>query len=220
MQLFEGLLPIRIERAEVSLPIRANIKTLDNGQLAITAEAELSPVLPAATSALRSAISAFPGNCEHRLSLKSTDVSVPGETLEVRIGLRYELWVCRRVLGNEIKTKILRESGTLRGWLKPRVSNGRLQLKLQQFRVDGLGEVSKWLNVEDRIRREVEAAITKLNRDPKFADLPDTLRNAGFAYKSVALSNDGMPKLAVAIAGPGGVLTLLRIWDALREGRL
>lgn len=220
IEVYSGAIPFRAEAQTFNMPLRLSAEPSGRDILALTAEVALEPVLPAANAALRAAFSAFPQSCEHHLKLDSSAVTVDGNAAAVSVGLRYRLRGCVKVFGSEVKTDILTESGTVRAWAEPFVEADRLQLRLTQFRVDDLGEVSKWLNVEDRIRSEVRAAIDKLNRDPDFAELPAPIRAEGFAYRNVALSSVDGPKLIVEIVGPDQALPFFRILAAFRDGRI
>ena len=214
LTLFERSLNIQVfgERVPVLVKMSAAQPTASDKTLSIKVQAEVSKILALAGKKLVALIAANHKGCKERWSAWNGAVQTGAGKLDASVTVRVEKWACKRVLGNELKTRLARETATLHASAKPIVRGGHLQLQVTAFRIDGLGAISRTFGVEARVRRELDKVITELNANPAFQSLPPELSSLGFAYESVELvSGGGRAYLHVAIDGPNDIATVLKL---------
>ena len=184
----------------------------------VSAQADISDLSIHAAAALQDAINRK-GDCEQRWSAWDTQAAVSGDALSVVSIIRVEQWLCKKVLGTEVKTKLGRETGRVEAHVTPLIADGRPQLKLAHFRIHDLGPVAKALGVESFVRRELEKEIDKINANPKLTEAPSVFGQSGYRYHQAEVRRgpDNRSYLAASIIGPNDALALAKLIAALSE---
>ena len=196
---------IKIFDASVAVPwwLSAETHPTVSGALRISGVAEIGPVLDALEKGLVAELARQSDGCETRVKAYDPTARIKEDgRLAVAVTARYERWLCQKVLGRNLTTKLASETGRLRAEVAPEVISGRVQVRLMAFQIDGLSEISRMLNVEDSLRKDLQKAADDFNRDLAATALPHEVALEGFAYEHVAWSGAPEWRLTATIAGP------------------
>lgn len=213
ISLFDQSLEIEIfdQQTLIDLQVSAAISSTEDS-LELKAEGEITIPLKLAARKLVEQVTAKNGDCEERWSAWDSSVFIAGDTLRASITVKVEKWLCKHVLGKELKTWLAQETATFHASIKPRVLNQQLKLEITDFQIDDLGSILRALNVEQHIARELEKIISEVNQNDSFRQLPSELSELGFGYNDIQLANNaGRNYLRVSISGPNNVSSVLKL---------
>ena len=109
----------------------------------------------------------------------------------------------------------------IRARLAPEVDYGRLQLRLVEFRVDGMSDLSRSIGLEALMRGFLKMEIDKFNDDPELTTLPEPLQREGFELTDVRFTDeDGAPSLRADVVGPNDVYAVTRVFREMTKAEL
>lgn len=217
--LFETSAVSQISGIEVVTPVTVyGVETTDNESvLTLTAVADLETALPAALSALERDINRRSVECGLRLSGRDAGASVAEGGVRISITVGAEQWAC---FGG-VKSRLASDRGTIRARLTPMVAESRLQLRLSDFRVDGMSELSRAVGLEALMRGFLQMELDRFNADAEMTTLPEPLLREGFELTDVRfVEADGAPSIRAAVVGPNDVYAVTRVFREMTRGEL
>ena len=217
--LFETSAVSQISGIEVATPVTVYGVETPGGDdaLTLTAVADLEIALPAALRALEHDINRRSVECGLRLSGRNAGASVSDDGVRISITVGAEQWAC---FGG-MKSRLASDRGTIRARLAPEVDYGRLQLRLVEFRVDGMSDLSRSIGLEALMRGFLKMEIDKFNDDPELTTLPEPLQREGFELTDVRFTDeDGAPSLRADVVGPNDVYAVTRVFREMTKAEL
>jgi hypothetical protein len=211
-ELFSTSAPVTLGGQTAAVPVQIFAETIESVEprLRIGARAVLDDLLAKAALFLEEEIRRRDRGCRERWSAWDGSAAVRDGALHGKVTARAEKWICEKVLGSELKTRVAEETATVHVALTPSIENGVLKVELSGFRVDDLSQLLRDFGLEGYLRASVEAELRKINADPAIMDLPAPLKEIGYAYESVVLRTaDGIATADLTIMGPNDPVALL-----------
>lgn len=200
----------------VPLKISINPSEADDTLVYVKVSVNLDQVLPTVSTWLENSVDEKDKGCRERWDGSDPQVFIHEGAIALGIKVRVEKWLCEEFLGEEIKTKLFRESASIQTRLVPSIANDRLLVELQDFSMTGLSDPAELLGVRDMVEQELRDAIREFNQDENQTKLPDEWMSLGIAMKSLSLFNDGQSSASLVLSAPSdlGLFLdiLLRTW--------
>lgn len=208
INLYEGVADVEIMERSLKAPL---IVSADNqgDQLAIQMRLGIDGILLAAESFLEKEIEKNNG-CRERWSAWSPNITIIDDNkVSVSIRIRVEKWLCESF----IKTRLARETVTVRAVLSPTLSGGHLSMNVVTFSLSDLSSLAQQFGVEDIARRMFEDQVRDLNDNPKFHTVQERIMAAGYHYKNVSFHTtpDQHSELIIEIFGPNKTNNILQL---------
>lgn len=201
--------------AEIAL--YADMDAAMQGQLDIALVTDVTSFIEETERDLETWIAAHQDDCGERWDAGEPIIGFPRGAVRFALNLEYEYWNCGWN-GKGRPWRAIRETGNIDVTIAPDISEGKLQARLEDFKIDQRSGVNKFLPMEFVTRRIIESELTKLNDNPKFYRAPQPFHDEGFTYRSIdADRENGRVIITARYSADNGQAALDRLANALLE---
>lgn len=203
--------------SEIRFPVKVSASKLEASPstLQLLGYVDIQGVLSSIGPFMEREIEDMDNGCRERWSASNGNAEIKGGLIQLSVNIKAEKWLCERVLGKEVSTRLFRESGVIKASMQFGIVKGRIHLSLEGFKIDGLGRLARDFGVEKVARKSLQQEVSRFNVDAEKTSLPKEIEDLGYAYESIALAPRGVE---IQVNGPyENILSLLGYLSSLKE---
>lgn len=178
------------------IALYADKEAAKKGDLKLALVTDVTKFIAETEKDLENWVAARTDECGERWKAGKPLIDFPKDAIRFAIDLELEYWQCG-LDGKGKPGRLARETGRVDVTLIPYVENGKLQARLDDFKVDDRSGVVKYLPLEFVVRRVIGGELKKLNENPKFYRAPRPFLDEGFVYELLAGVKDKTGRVVI-----------------------